>query len=233
MAQESPIVALFDVDGTLIRTEGRSRHARVFRAAFQTVYGVECNFLSGMHGMTDRQIFRTLAEHLHLGNGRGTELALEACRTMVKLYSVPDEQDGRYVPLAGAEGALRALADRGVVLGLVTGNAEEIAQDKLSSAGLDAFFSFGAFGTEAEHRNALPPIAMARAEALTGQRVDPRAVFVVGDTPRDVACALENGLRAVAVATGHIPFEELSTSGAELILPDLTDIDPVLRLMGL
>lgn len=226
-----PILVLFDVDGTLIRTEGPSRHSRAFRAAFVEVYGTECRFASNMHGMTDLQIFLALARELAEVDGRGRESALRACRRMVEIYQVPVETDGRYVPLPGTLPALEMLARRGAALGLLTGNTPEIAKHKLAEVGLDAFFSFGAFGTEAEDRSGLPPIAIARAEAAIGSRIDRRRVFIVGDTPRDVACALDNGCRAVAVATGHIPAGELAAAGAELVLPDLQDIEPLLRLL--
>ena len=225
------MVALFDIDGTLIRTEGPSPHSRAFKAAFRSVYGTDCAFSVGMHGMTDLQIFTMLARDMGLGDGRPKELAAEACRSMVDIYRVRDEADGHYVALPGVKDTLKALRERGVVLGLVTGNVPEIAQDKLLAVGLAGFFSFGAYGSEGDERTVLPPLAVTRAEALTGTRIDSRHVFVVGDTPRDVACALDNGYRAVAVATGHIPLEELRKTGAELVLPDLSDTESLLRLM--
>lgn len=231
MEKNSRFVALFDIDGTLVRTEGASPHSRAFKAAFRHVYGTDCNFSVGMHGMTDLQIFTILSSELHVGDGRHRELAVEACRSMVEVYRVKDETDGRYVMLPGVRETLEALRNRGVVLGLVTGNVPEIANDKLAAVGLADFFSFGAFGSEGDDRRVLPPLAASRAEALMGAKVDSRHVFVVGDTPRDVACALDNGYRAVAVATGHIPLEELLKSGAELVLPDLTDAGPLLHLM--
>lgn len=233
MSTDSVTVVLFDIDGTLLRTEGVSRHSRAFRTAFEKVFGTECRFSRGMHGMTDMQIFISLAREMGLGDGQIRVLARDACRTMVELYKVPGEGDGSYVALPGVREVLEALSGRGVVLGLLTGNAPEIAQDKLASVGLDRFFAFGAFGTEGEDRTALPPIAIARAEALIGSAVNTRRVFVIGDTPRDVACALDNGCRAVAVATGFVPVTDLQASGAELVLPDLTDLAPLLRVMDL
>ncbi len=226
-----PTVVLFDVDGTLIRTEGRSRHSRAFHAAFLQVYGIECHFTSNMHGMTDLQIYMALARELAHADGRARTLAEEACRRMVEIYQTPDETDGHYVALPGAPEALEILSRRSVLLGLVTGNAPEIAQDKLSAVQLDRFFSFGAYGTEGEVRSALPPIAVVRAEAAAGRPVDRNRVFIVGDTPRDVACALDNGCRAVAVATGSFTVEQLKVVGAELVLPNLLEIEPLLRLM--
>ena len=231
MVSSSRAVALFDIDGTLVRTDGASPHSRAFKAAFRRVYGTECTFSVEMHGMTDLQIFTMLASNLGLDDGHHRDLAAEACRSMVELYKVRDEADGRYVALPGAREVLEQLRQRGVVLGLVTGNVPEIAQDKLAAVGLAEFFRIGAYGSEGDERTVLPPLAVSRAEAFMGAKADPRHVFIVGDTPRDVACALDNGYRAVAVATGHVPLKELLKTRAELVLPDLTDAEPLVRLL--
>ncbi len=229
--EPSPPVVLFDVDGTLIRTEGNSRHSRAFCAAFFQLFGTECQFAFGMHGMTDLQIYIALARELPGVDGRAEELAAEACRRMVEIYRTPDEADGFYVQLPGVLETLELLSERGALLGLLTGNAPEIARDKLKAVQLERFFAFGAFGTEGENRSALPPIAMARAEVVLNRAVDRRRVFIVGDTPRDVACALENGCRSVAVATGNFSAAQLTEAGAELVLPTLADPTPLLLLM--
>ncbi|HEX9015946.1 MAG TPA: HAD family hydrolase [Chloroflexota bacterium] len=233
MPVKNGVVALFDIDGTLVRTEGASPHSRAFKAAFQKVFGTECNFAVGMHGMTDLQIFMLLAKDVASANGALRESAIEACRSMVEIYQVKDAGDGSYVVLPGVRDLLSTLRDAGVSLGLITGNVPEIARDKLEITGLDGYFGFGAFGTEGDERTVLPPLAVARAEAALGVRVDPSRVFVIGDTPRDVAAALDNGYRAVAVATGHISVADLSSTGAELVLPDLSRAQPLLALMGL
>lgn len=229
----SPLVVLFDVDGTLITTEGRSRHSRAFRAAFEGVYGAECQFTSDMHGMTDMQIFRHLARSMDLENGRGRELAEEACRLMVDLYRLPDPEDGLYIILPGVLETVERLADVGALLGLVTGNAPEVAADKLSSVGLDGFFTFGGYGTESDNRGDLPPLAISRAEEMTGRKIVRERVFVIGDTPRDVACARESGCRSVAVGTGIFGTAELESSGADLVLPYLWDQSRLFVLLGI
>ena len=233
MSPNPPAVALFDVDGTLIRTEGPSRHSRALKAAFQRVYGAPCVFTQGMHGMTDTQIYIAMAREMGIEDGRLAQMARDACSSMVELYQLREEADGSYYALPGVEELLDDLERRGVVLGLVTGNVPEIAYDKLADVGLDRYFPFGAFGNDAEDRTGLPPLAVRRAEELVGRPVDRGRVFVIGDTGRDVACALDNGLRAVAVGTGSVPLEELRATGAELVLPDLSDPEPLLRLMGL
>ena len=51
-------------------------------------------------------------------------------------------------------------------------------------------------------------------------------------TEHDVAAAHRVGAPAVAVATGWTPWEALSSSGAQLLLSDLSDPAPVLRLLA-
>jgi phosphoglycolate phosphatase-like HAD superfamily hydrolase len=50
----------------------------------------------------------------------------------------------------------------------------------------------------------------------------------VGDTPLDVGAAQVAGARAVAVASGEFSVADLTASGADAVLPDLTDTAAVL-----
>ena len=103
---------------------------------------------------------------------------------------------GRVAP--GAERALTVLDARADVrLSLVTGNIE--AESRASScapAGIGGWFASGqgGFGSDSEDRCDLPPIARARAAAWNGGEPWPRErTVVVGDTPRDIACARADG----------------------------------------
>ena len=94
---------------------------------------------------------------------------------------------------------------------LVTGNFERIARLKLARAGIGDWFpeGQGAFGSDAEDRELLPPIARARAGDWPRERT-----VVIGDTPRDIACARADGLRVIAVATGPFAVEALADADA-------------------
>jgi phosphoglycolate phosphatase len=50
---------------------------------------------------------------------------------------------------------------------------------------------------------------------------------LVGDTPLDVAAALAEGARAVAVATGRYTVAELAAAGPHVVLSDLADTGQV------
>jgi phosphoglycolate phosphatase-like HAD superfamily hydrolase len=49
-------------------------------------------------------------------------------------------------------------------------------------------------------------------------------VVIIGDTPADVACAASIGARTIAVATGGYSEAELADTGADAVLPDLSDV---------
>lgn len=114
---------------------------------------------------------------------------------------------------------------------LLTGNMETGAWAKLRSCALAEFFDFGAFGSDAEQRDELPGVALAKAAEHTGQAFPAEAAVVIGDTPYDIQCARAGGVRMLAVATGRHTVQELEECGAEFVLEDLTDTGRVLRAL--
>ena len=109
----------------------------------------------------------------------------------------------------------RLAAVRGIRLSLVTGNLEPIARLKLERAGIGHHFPLGqgGFGSDDDDRAALPEIARERA----GERGRPyprERTVVIGDTPRDIACARADGVRVIATATGPFAADELRDADA-------------------
>ncbi|HUO85566.1 MAG TPA: HAD hydrolase-like protein, partial [Thermoanaerobaculia bacterium] len=71
------------------------------------------------------------------------------------------------------------------------------------------FFPFGAFGSDSELREDLPPIAARRASAANGHRFVREDIVVIGDSIFDVRCGVPHQSRTIAVATGVTPAELL------------------------
>jgi phosphoglycolate phosphatase-like HAD superfamily hydrolase len=67
----------------------------------------------------------------------------------------------------------------------------------------------------------LPGIARRRAGSAAAPYPRERTI-VIGDTPRDIACARADGLRCFAVATG--PFETDQLSGADAVAADAREL---------
>ena len=118
----------------------------------------------------------------------------------------------------GVVDTLRALADSGTVLGLVTGNIEGAARIKMERSHLNRYFAFGGYGTDSHDRDELTRAAIARAEMLHGHDIDPATIMVVGDTPRDIAAARAVGAISVCVATGEYTVDQLREAGADHVL---------------
>jgi phosphoglycolate phosphatase-like HAD superfamily hydrolase len=126
--------------------------------------------------------------------------------------------------LPGVEALLDEFESQPVVsVGLLTGNFEAGARIKLGHFDLWDRFPFGAFGDDHDDRNALVPIALARARAAGVAETAPDRVVVIGDTPLDIACAHAHGARAVAVATGSYSADQLRAAGADLVVDTLVD----------
>ena len=113
-----------------------------------------------------------------------------------------------------------------VQLSLVTGNFETVARIKLKAGGVGHWFDHGqgGFGSDSEDRTMLPPIARRRAGEAAGLSTSwPRDhTVVIGDTPRDIACAHADDLRCVAVTTG--PHARAELSGADVVVDSTAEL---------
>ena len=213
---------LFDIDGTLV-AGATDAHRDALHAAVLEVHGVDATQATwplSPAGRTDGEIARALL----LGAGVSAErideradLVQEVC---CREYTQRATGDLSHTVVSGIPSLLEWLGSLdGVTLGLVTGNYECVARRKLSCAGLGAVFpsGIGGFGSDHEDRSALPTIARRRA----GERGRPyprEETIVIGDTPRDIACAQADGLRCFAVTTGPFGADELT--GADVIAGD-------------
>lgn len=212
-------LVLFDIDGTLVDSGGAGR--RALERAFHTVLSVENAFAGySMAGKTDIQIVK---EALSL---RGVPARDGMVPSILASYL---EYLGREMknPWKKLKPGVGELLDEltplpGLGIGLLTGNLREGARMKLEPFGIFDRFSFGAFGSDSEDRNALLPLAVRRYAETSGVSVPYEDCIVVGDTPRDVASAKPFGAVSVAVATGPYPLDELRKTGADLVLQDLT-----------
>ncbi|XP_020686332.1 uncharacterized protein LOC110102354 isoform X3 [Dendrobium catenatum] len=118
----------------------------------------------------------------------------------------------------------------------VTGNLEEIAWMKMEGLGIQKYFTipkFGGFGTDHTERGELIKIAANRANKLYPDGFDLRVH--VGDTPNDIRAAENGGALAIGVCTGVFTAEELqkASNGNAVILPDLTNAEAFLKLLGI
>ncbi|OLB67506.1 MAG: hypothetical protein DMD38_06775 [Gemmatimonadetes bacterium] len=227
---------LFDIDGTLLWTDGAGRRA-IHRALLDETGTAGPIEGYRFDGKTDPQIVRellTLAGHPECDS---EDRIAAVCRRYVELLTAelakPTQATRLYPGITDLLAALEPYeADGRALVGLLTGNVQHGAALKLRSAGLDpARFPIGAFGSDSHARADLPAVAAKRAAERTGRRFTGADLVIVGDTPDDVACARPMGARTVAVATGFFDTAALRAAEATHVFETLSDTRAVLEAL--
>ncbi len=216
------MLALWDIDGTLLRVEqgiGREMYVRSFRAIFSVdVQSVVATM--SFAGRTDRGLVYDIADAVQVARASVDDVWREFAADMAvhARELITPETAHR---LDGAVEVLHALLDHGTVCGLLTGNIDGIAQHKLAMAGVPDVFVAGAFGDDHADRRDLPPRALAAVTSATGQSFLASESLIIGDAIGDVTCAKAHDIACVAVTTGVHTTEELQAAGATLVIDTL------------
>lgn len=217
---------LFDIDGTLLVTGGAG--AVAWQRAFRELHGVDANI--GEHteaGMTDPEIAEIVFREVIGRDGTAAERAQAISGYLGHLADAVDESSG-YRVMPGIEALLPKLAERGVLLGLVTGNIEAAAHIKLARADLNRFFGFGGYGSDARDRVEVTRRALERGREVAGGKLEAGSAISVGDTPRDVSAGHGVGIEVVGVATGSYSVAQLEEAGADWALETVESGFPAL-----
>jgi phosphoglycolate phosphatase-like HAD superfamily hydrolase len=212
---------LFDIDGTLLVTGGAG--AVAWQRAFRELYGVDANIEEHTHaGMTDPEIAAIVFREVIGREGNEAERAEAIAGYLSHLEDAVNESSG-YRVMPGIEALLPRLVERGILLGIVTGNIESAAHIKLARGNLSRFFAFGGYGSDSSDRTELTKKAIERGGAVVGKPLDPASTIAAGDTPRDVIAGHGAGIRVVGVATGSYTVEQLREAGADWALETVED----------
>src|SRR3954447_3907608 len=182
-------LVLFDIDGTLVLT-GRAGVRAMNRACEEVIRHPDALDGISVAGRTDWIILHDAMKKI----GRDLDESLFSRLRDVYVRHLREEIELPGEGLKAVMPGIRALLDDllgrpNVFLGLLTGNFERSARIKLEYFDLWKYFGCGAFGDDAAERDALVPFAVQRAEQCGWPSVRPEQIFVVGDTPHDVACA--------------------------------------------
>ena len=211
---------LFDIDGTLVDTGGAGM--RSLQEASLEIFGHTGPTLD-LAGSTDLGVIAEI--HAHFDIEPTAERIDAYFNTYLERLDWNLANGG--FPGKVLDGVVELLAELskrpGVTLGLLTGNIAGGAASKMRHFGLEAYFPFGAYGCDHADRNRLGPIALERAAVHSSRTFSPDEVWVIGDTPKDVACARTIGARCLAVATGRFSEQELAACGADVVTPSLKE----------
>lgn len=219
---------LFDIDGTLLRSDGAGRTAT--RAALLEIFGAADGVDTlDFGGKTDWFIVSELLADQGVGHDDIAHLMPSYSAALAR-HLEQALQYHRIWALPGALAAVQALRVRpGTLIGLITGNVRATVPLKLRAAGYDpAWFAVGAYGSESPDRGQVAALALERAIQAAGQALHPSQAIIVGDTPADIACARTVGARAVAVTTGFASREELAAADPDYLLDDLSALPSII-----
>lgn len=226
------MLILFDVDATLITTSrlGIAAMGEAGREQFGDAFDENTVEYAGRldpliigdllrahgHAPTPEAIDRFRA-----GYRKHLARLLSERNTARTCPGVPELLDGLF--------AIESLA-----IGVLTGNYPETGRIKLGAAGIDTDrFHLHVWGCDSPHdppsRDHLPGVALERYKARYARDAARDRVWVVGDTPHDIACAKAHGCRSLGVATGMYAVEDLARAGADLAVRDLSDTREMLR----
>ena len=220
---------LWDIDGTLVCT-GRAGE-RALRQVIRETYGRELGekFPVALQGRTDTAIGRDLLKSIDIEQTPEEEVKFRESYLAMLPRVLPEGVSKLHPGIKEALDAVHAHPE--IHQGLLTGNHEEGARLKLSHLGIWQYFEFGAYSNDSHIRNELGPYALARAKEKLGIDFPPERVFIIGDTPHDIACGKAIGAKTIGVATGGFTVSELAACDPTIVFPDFSDTDALLRVI--
>ena len=211
---------LFDIDGTLLHCAD-AVHYFAFCDALRNLSGRELT-LEGVtaHGNTDIGILRDALALAGIAESDWRPKLTNTCANMCSFVEERNQQL-RVTALPGVLRMLNHLKDKGAVLGIATGNLQDIGKQKLRKAGLLNYFEIGGWSDGYERREDVFRSAVTLMRASVDET---RSICIVGDTPADIRAAHSNELPVIAVATGVYQLAELEAAGPELCLRSFEDL---------
>ena len=220
----TPYLVLFDIDGTLLWSDGIGKAA--MRTALLQVYETTGPIDSyNFAGMTDRKIVNDLMRLAGLAPEVVAQGFSGFCVTIEsELFRLIAHKKFNVAPCPGSHEIVDSLKKRSdVILGIATGNLRATADLKLEAAGFSPEdFRVGGYGQKAEERSELVGEAIRQAARLVKVKIYGPDLVVIGDTPADISSGKKYDASSVGVATGYCSYAELEQAQPTLLLKDLT-----------
>ena len=231
---------LFDIDGTLCRSESLSIDA-YYRCVSDVVRKeiTNENTKVNLHGQTDLSLLQDILQHHGVRDENKLQSLVQQFFQLHPQYLKDSLAKGyRSEVCPGANSMLEWVttqkdeqhdAQTITPIGLLTGNSKANALLKISAAGIDPNmfdWEISAFGDKCSNREELVRNAAKKTETQFGRDVDTKDITLVGDTPLDIKCAKSTGCGVVAVATGNYSSEQLAPLEPDLLCESLPEAKP-------
>ena len=203
---------LFDVDGTLV--DSNDAHAWAWVEAFRR-NGFEVTFgdVRKLIGMGPHEIISQF-----LTSGEAERLGERISQYHKAIFE--EEYFPTVSVLGNPRSLFKKLISRGAKIYLASSSYQELIQEYISKAGIKDEVSGYTTADDVQHAKPSPDIICA-AMGIFG--LERESSIMVGDTPYDVAPAMQLGIPIIAVLSGDYSREELQ--GAVEIYEDIGDFE--------
>jgi phosphoglycolate phosphatase-like HAD superfamily hydrolase len=220
-------LAIFDIDGTLIRHHPDGNDVCFVRVVEEEfgIGGINIDW-SVYRNPTDTGIFTELFLRKH-GRFPGPDdiaLAKKCLLAGMKAWAAGGRS---FTEVPGGKTILRGLQDSGWVVAIATGNWGETGRFKLGSAGIWHSGVPYASSDDSESKEGIVACAIERARSSSGEC---RVVYV-GDRPWDLKAARELKTGFLGVSEGRMA-DELKAAGAVAVIAGLDDVHAVEKMLG-
>ncbi|MGE4373033.1 MAG: HAD-IA family hydrolase [Xanthobacter sp.] len=220
VSSTSPLLVLFDCDGTLVDSQHLIVSAMLDAHAMHGLTPPSRERLLSVVGLSLAEAFTDLAE----GDARyPVEAMAEGYRTAFMRLRDNNPPEPMFPNARQVLEDLRARDD--VLLGMVTGKARRGVDRVLAAHDMVGWFDTVQTADDAPSK---PHPAMVL-QAMQEMGARPEETIVVGDTAFDMAMARAAGAGALGVSWGYHPIEDLNRAGAQLLVHDFTQVPDALE----
>ena len=219
-------LVLIDVNNTLIKDQ-RDVSEYVFEA-IRSKYGFEAQFkMADYEGVPAQLMISDILEK----NGVAKEeinARLENCAEELgySYYNVTGHDP--ITVMDGAKQLLDELTQKGVLLGIATGDIEEVIKNKLQRARLTEYFKLGEYGNRETDFKRIVRKAAERAKKDFGLDAN-GAVWVLASYPQIIQPAKSAGAKVIGIASSRYSKEELAQAGADEVVGGVKDRSKIVK----
>jgi len=220
-----PKLLVWDIDGTLLANKGVGK--RSMSEAFERCFGIANAFETvDLAGAVDTDVFEACFEANGIDRTRMPTFLGVFYETLEARW---DNREATLLP--GVVDALAWSSECGYTNVIGTGNMRQSAQMKLRKFGLERWFVGGGYADDCAHRPTVVKTAIEKGALAAKRTFQTEDIWIIGDTPWDIAAGVQNRCKTVAVATGGFSAEQLSNYSPDVLLETLEQLPAMLAKM--
>jgi len=222
---------IFDLDQTLV--DFIAVHDRAAQELFKQYFGADAKLTEiDFAGKSLIDNFTELAALKGIPADKIKNNSREILERYEQIFGklIPDDANSFVLP--GVKDLLEYLSKTDSLIVLYTGDSPGIVNQVFRVTGLDKYFLFAVYGTDAESRAGMIRLAIDRAEKISGKTFKDKEIVIIGDSIRDIDAGKEFNALTIAVATGFHSENELAKHRPDFLFRSLEDYLEVITAVG-